>query len=238
MRLSLLSSVFITVILCTSCQRSGSQVWQDTKTAGRYIGCAFRSLRGKHPDLATDERVYVSERFEEDDFIPLDDADLYQKILAGDASTLYEITADTPIPQSRANPGEKGSGIPGIEGFSEPRGSLAETFKRIHFDTDKYDIKGHENLATLRNIASYMKKHPKVYVFVEGHCDERGTQKYNLSLGSRRSNAVRNFLIREGVNLDHVLTTTYGKERPLAAGHDTESWAANRRSQFKLYEKN
>lgn len=80
-----------------------------------------------------------------------------------------------------------------------------------------------------------MRSHPNTYVFVEGHCDERGPEAYNLSLGAKRGNAVRNLLINEGVDPDHIFTISYGKERPLVFEHHEEAWAQNRRAEFKVY---
>jgi peptidoglycan-associated lipoprotein len=82
-----------------------------------------------------------------------------------------------------------------------------------------------------------MKQHPQTYIFVEGHCDERGPAAYNLSLGSRRSNSVRNELVKQGVDLNHVFTISYGKERPVAVGNGEEFWLQNRRAQFNTFEK-
>ena len=90
----------------------------------------------------------------------------------------------------------------------------------------------------IRAIAAYMKRNPGTYLFVEGHCDERGAEAYNLALGAKRSNSVRNLLIKEGVSPDNVFTVSYGKERPADFGHTEDSWAKNRRAEFKIYNKN
>lgn len=70
---------------------------------------------------------------------------------------------------------------------------------------------------------------------MEGHCDERGPEAYNLALGSRRAHAVRNMLLQQGVHPDQVFTISYGKERPLVMEHHDEGWAQNRRAEFKIY---
>ena len=67
-------------------------------------------------------------------------------------------------------------------------------------------------------------------VTIEGHCDERGTREYNLALGDRRANSVKNFLVNNGVAASQLSTISYGKERPVATGSDEASWAQNRRA--------
>ncbi len=82
-----------------------------------------------------------------------------------------------------------------------------------------------------------MRFHPNIYIFIEGHTDERGPQAYNLALGSRRANTVRNLLINEGVDPDRLFTISYGKERPVILERHEEGWAKNRRGEFKIYER-
>ncbi|MGE3954077.1 MAG: OmpA family protein [Parachlamydiales bacterium] len=217
------------LVLASGCQRSCGDVWQDTKTCGRHVGRGVASLFGKQTESRQIE--YAAEFLgpRDEDFIPLSDESLYQQILIGDSSALLRIDADTPIPQSSITP-------PGIEAFVDPKGSeLANLFANLHFETDQYVLKGNTNLATTRRIADYLKKHPTTYIYIEGHCDERGPAAYNMSLGARRSNAVRNELIKLGVDLNQLFTVSYGKERPIVEGHDGPSWAENRRAQFKVY---
>ena len=76
---------------------------------------------------------------------------------------------------------------------------------------------------------AWLKKNPKVSVIVQGHCDERGTREYNLALGERRANAVRNYLVSQGIASDRVSTISYGKERPVVLGSNETAWAQNRR---------
>jgi len=114
---------------------------------------------------------------------------------------------------------------------------LSAVFEHIHFPYDSEKIQGQQNLQAIQAIASYMKRHPNTYVFIEGHCDERGPQAYNLALGTRRANSVRTILVAEGVDPERLFTVSYGKERPLVQGHDDEAWRINRRAQFKIYER-
>ena len=99
---------------------------------------------------------------------------------------------------------------------------------RVFFDFDKYNLKP-DAQKTLQAQAAWMKKHPSVQIVVEGHCDERGTREYNLALGERRANSVKDYLVALGVAANRVTTISYGKERPVALGHNDASWSQNRR---------
>ena len=98
---------------------------------------------------------------------------------------------DFVAPQPRETPGDPGSSIPGIEAFRDPSMSpeLARVFRSVHFDYNSNLVKGDDNLMILRDVTRYMQTHPNTYIFVEGHCDERGPEAFNLALGARRSNA-------------------------------------------------
>ncbi len=108
---------------------------------------------------------------------------------------------------------------------------------RIHFDFDKSDVKA-EFIEGLRHNAQWMKDHPEYQMLIEGHCDERGTNEYNLALGERRAMAARDFLIQEGVAADRVHTKSWGEEKPIAFGHDEASWYQNRRAEFLVGQSN
>jgi peptidoglycan-associated lipoprotein len=220
------------------CQRSASQVWEDTKTGGNYLGKSVRSAAGKHGSSkqVQSEREFVAQSTYQQDFIPLNDDDLYQKIALGDPEALKQINAYTPIPQPKESPGDLGSKIPGIEAFSSPdQLNLQSVFKVIYFDTNDYVVRGGDIRKDLRSVSNYLKDNPQVSVFIIGNCDERGTAAYNLSLGSKRSNSVRAMLVKEGVDLNRLHTISYGKERPISTGHGSSDWKLNRRVNFKLY---
>ena len=99
---------------------------------------------------------------------------------------------------------------------------------RVFFGFDQYDLTA-EAQETLRRQAEWMQTYGDVTVTIEGHCDERGTREYNLALGERRANAVKNFLVALGVDPARVATISYGKERPEVLGSDESAWAQNRR---------
>src|SRR5579859_3188798 len=98
----------------------------------------------------------------------------------------------------------------------------------VHFALDQYNIEENDK-AILSRQAAWLAKYPSVRVTVEGHCDERGTREYNLALGARRANAVKEFLVSQGVSTARVETVSYGKERPVCTQSDEACWAQNRR---------
>jgi peptidoglycan-associated lipoprotein len=110
-----------------------------------------------------------------------------------------------------------------------------ETFKdnTVYFAFDSAQVRP-EDKSKIDGVAQYLKANPTFKVEVEGHCDERGTEGYNLSLGERRAASVREYLISVGVGGDKVGTITYGESQPAVQGHDETAWAKNRRGEFLL----
>jgi peptidoglycan-associated lipoprotein len=100
---------------------------------------------------------------------------------------------------------------------------------RVFFDLDKAVLNASAQ-RTLERQAAWLSQWPSATIMIEGHCDERGTREYNLALGERRANAVREYLITQGIAPSRLRTISYGKERPYALGHNEEAWALNRRS--------
>jgi peptidoglycan-associated lipoprotein len=133
-------------------------------------------------------------------------------------------------------PGAGGPGGPiGPGGISSSRfgpGSqqdLASTAgDRVFFAYDQTDISS-EGQQTLQRQAQWLRRYPNVSVTIEGHCDERGTREYNLALGERRANAVKNVLVALGIPAQRISTISYGKERPAVVGSTEAAWAQNRR---------
>jgi peptidoglycan-associated lipoprotein len=103
----------------------------------------------------------------------------------------------------------------------------------IYFDFDKYDLRT-DARATLDRKASFLNQNSSVRVQIEGHCDERGTEEYNLALGERRANAAKQYLTTAGISAGRLSTISYGKERPLDPGHNEAAWAKNRRDHFVI----
>lgn len=99
---------------------------------------------------------------------------------------------------------------------------------RVFFGYDRYDLSS-EAQAVLEAQAEWLKKYSSLEITIEGHADERGTREYNLALGERRANSVRNYLVALGVDPNRINTISYGKERPAVAGSNDRAWAQNRR---------
>ncbi len=106
-------------------------------------------------------------------------------------------------------------------------------FPTVYFDYDSSQINAGER-GKVEEVASYLRSNAGAAVVVEGHCDERGSNEYNLSLGDRRALAVRAYLIGLGVEADRVQTKSMGEENPVAMGHDESAWSKNRRGEFVL----
>jgi peptidoglycan-associated lipoprotein len=103
--------------------------------------------------------------------------------------------------------------------------------KPVYFDFDKSTLRP-DGIEQLNKNAAVMKEGAKFIYQIAGHCDERGTQEYNLALGERRALAVRDYLISVGVPADRLVTISYGEEKPADAGHTEAAWAKNRRAEF------
>ncbi|HXH84930.1 MAG TPA: peptidoglycan-associated lipoprotein Pal [Candidatus Tectomicrobia bacterium] len=101
----------------------------------------------------------------------------------------------------------------------------------IHFDFDKYDIRPND-AKTLDANAAWLKSNPGHLVLIEGHCDERGTNEYNLALGERRAKSTMNYLVSQGVQANRITIISYGEERPACTEKTEECWARNRRAHF------
>ena len=106
-------------------------------------------------------------------------------------------------------------------------------FKDIRFEYDSYAIKG-DDLSRLKDIGKWLESRKNVHLTVEGHCDERGTQEYNLMLGQKRAEVVKDYLVKLGVDDKRIKTVSYGKEAPLDPGHTEEAWAKNRRAHLNV----
>ncbi len=145
-------------------------------------------------------------------------------VLAGCARTAPEDPALTGgISQQGIGSGAAGSFAPGSQAALQ-----AEAGDTVFFAFDSSVLRP-ESQAVLRQQAAWLQRNPNARVTIEGHTDERGTREYNLALGERRANAVRSFLIAEGVQPDRIRTLSYGKDRPAALGSNEQAWAQNRR---------
>jgi peptidoglycan-associated lipoprotein len=121
---------------------------------------------------------------------------------------------------------------PGATARPSPKEFVAVAELRdIHFDFDKYDIRP-SDAKTLDANASWLKSNPGHLVLIEGHCDERGTNEYNLALGERRAKSTMNYLVSQGVQANRITIISYGEERPACTEKTEDCWAKNRRAHF------
>lgn len=104
---------------------------------------------------------------------------------------------------------------------------------RVFFGYDQYGVNDEARM-TLDKQAAWLQQYSNLSVTIEGHADERGTREYNLALGERRANAVKNYLVAAGVSPSRINTISYGKERPAVPGANEAAWAQNRRGVTKV----
>ena len=134
-----------------------------------------------------------------------------------------ETTGASSAPSSSVNTGSP---------VSAPLAGSAEEFvtigDRVYFAFNKAEIRT-ADASMLNDQAAWLKKYPSITIVVEGHCDERGTREYNLALGERRANAVKEYLVSRGVSANRLQTISYGKERPAVLGSNESAWQQNRR---------
>ena len=116
---------------------------------------------------------------------------------------------------------------------SERASELASIFTDINFDYDSFALKP-EAKAVLDNIAETLLNKTALNIMIEGHCDDRGTNEYNLALGQRRAESAKKYLVQLGVSSARIFTISYGEEKPLNANQDEDAWAQNRRDHFMI----
>ncbi|MEH6695134.1 MAG: peptidoglycan-associated lipoprotein Pal [Hyphomonas sp.] len=139
-------------------------------------------------------------------------------------TTPVEVVDTTPTPTA-----------PVEETVVAPTGPLAGSLddfrvnvgERVYYDLDGYRLDS-DDQEILKRQAAWLASYPQVRILVAGNCDERGTREYNLALGERRASIVKDYLVSLGVDSSRIDTISYGKERPIAAGSDEQSWALNR----------
>jgi peptidoglycan-associated lipoprotein len=105
--------------------------------------------------------------------------------------------------------------------------------KDIYFDFDSYDLRA-DARANLKADGEWLKANPSAQVQIEGHCDERGTTEYNLALGSKRAQSVKDYLVTLGATADRLSTISYGEELPVCTEHNEACWQKNRRARFVI----
>ncbi len=136
--------------------------------------------------------------------------------------------------------GSAAGGAKPVESYTSPmiksgsqKDLVVNVGDRVFFAFDKYDVDAAAR-QTLEKQAAWLKANKSVTIVVQGHADERGTREYNLALGERRANSVKDYLVVLGVNPARVSTISYGKERPVATGSNEAAWKQNRRGVTKV----
>ena len=143
--------------------------------------------------------------------------ELHAKGPGGERETSARLTVNRPVAKMKAGPDD-------AELF-------ARNVKDVYFDYDRYTIRADQANITASD-AKFLNEHPNMAIVIEGHCDDRGSEEYNLALGDNRANAVRAELIKLGVDANRIRTISYGKEKPFCTSDDESCWRQNRRDHF------
>lgn len=154
--------------------------------------------------------------------------------IAGDGTSGLMDSGTIPF---NVNPDETGSIAAadprGLEGRTQNRTMFAANI--VYFDLDSATVKGSE-ASNLETVANHFKSNPAGDLLIEGHCDERGTEGYNLTLGDKRANALREYLVNLGVSPDRIHTVSFGEAQPADPGQGEAAWEKNRRGEFIFVE--
>ena len=146
----------------------------------------------------------------------------------GTDQAVARITVNIPAPpREQPVPPRTNTANPRVEDL------FRDNIQTIYFDYDKAEIRP-DQIQRLQSNASWMKQNPNVRIVVEGHCDERGSQEYNLALGDHRANAVKEYLVSQGVGESRINTISYGEERPVCRDENEDCYQKNRRAEFVL----
>lgn len=143
-------------------------------------------------------------------------------------STTYELVAKGAGGTANADIRVTVTAPPVMQSALSEQELFARNMKDVFFDYDKYTIRPDQEPIT-ESDAKFLEQHPHVPIVVEGHCDDRGSDEYNLALGASRASAVKEQLVKEGVSADRIKTISYGKEKPFCTVDEDSCWSQNRR---------
>ena len=138
----------------------------------------------------------------------------------GDRDTSARVTVNQPVAQTN----ESGSTMAQL---------FEKNVKDVYFDYDRYSVRADEANITEAD-AKFLNEHPDIPVVIEGHCDDRGSEEYNLALGDNRANSVKAELVKLGVSANRIRTISYGKEKPFCSADNENCWSQNRRDHFGM----
>ena len=205
----------LAVVLCSSIVGCRKGLERTTPLQGRGVGAV------SNPDIGPP-------------ILPGKPGDDTPKTVGNDAAKVDETAKPTSSPTLPA--GDPNKVVP-LNGALSTWGAAADQpfTERVYFDYDKATLKQSE-VSKVERVAGGMKGLAGKALRIEGHCDERGTEEYNRSLGERRAMAVRESLIRAGVDPSLIDTISYGEDRPADPGHNEAAWSKNRRGEFIVIE--
>ncbi|MBI3607774.1 MAG: peptidoglycan-associated lipoprotein Pal [Nitrospirae bacterium] len=158
----------------------------------------------------------------------------FMLLISGCPKTPRTATQAAPIPEPRTelpphSPAEQPLPPPPVKEPQPPSPPQAQSLADVYFDFDRADVTPAAR-TTLEQDAKWLVDHPRGAVQIEGHCDERGTNEYNLALGERRAHVVKRMLIAMGISADRLSTISYGEERPVCREHQESCYRQNRRA--------
>ncbi len=148
------------------------------------------------------------------------------RLVAKNDSGMKEATARITVTPAPATPTTTGS--TGNEGDAR---LFSSSMKDVYFEYDSYEITPQYE-SVIQSDARFLQQHPSITFLIEGHCDERGSIEYNLTLGEYRANAAKNALVQQGVSAARIRTISYGKEKPVCTESTESCWQQNRRAHF------
>lgn len=164
-------------------------------------------------------------------------------LLSSGCATKRRTAGGTGFSSDEFGPGEVLTGgfsegdytMPG-ESFTSLTPASAGSFEPVYFGYDNYQVPANE-YGKLDQVADFLRSNANVVLVVEGHCDERGSNEYNMSLGEYRAQSLRSYLVSAGIDVERIQTVSYGEEKPAVMGTGEEVWRLNRRGEFMLYQR-
>lgn len=139
----------------------------------------------------------------------------------GERDTSARVTVNQPVAEKTQEPGLTDADL------------VARNMKDVYFDYDRYNVRADQANIT-ESDAKFLNEHPQIPIVIEGHCDDRGSEEYNLALGDNRANSVKSELVKLGVSASRIRTVSYGKEKPFCTQDDEGCWSQNRRDHFGI----